>query len=87
MTVTAHPFLASASAMPVPAPALGAPAGYMIEPGTGRAEAIAVLPADQAVDELTAVVRDLRRRGWVVDLRCYSRLVGSHHRVGLTRLV
>lgn len=84
MTTTADPAAPAAVALPLlPAES---PVGYAIEPGNHRVDAVAVMPLDQGVTELDAVVRDLRRRGWTPAPQQYSRLMGSHHHVGLTRL-
>lgn len=85
MTVTAGPIAATA-AVPAPPPPGDGPVGYAIEPGNDRVEAIVVMPLDQAVVELDAVVRDLNRRGWATVPQLYSRLSGNQHHVGLTRI-
>ena len=84
MTAIADPAPAT---MGVPAPSIrvDGPVGYSIEPGNDRVEAIVVMPADQSVAELDAVIRDLIRRGWATVPKRYSRLLGDRHHVGLAR--
>lgn len=88
MTAIADPAAEPAASVPAipapPAPADGS-SGYSIEPGNDRVEAIAVMPANQAVAELDAVIHDLYRQGWTTAPQQYSRLLGSEHHVGLIR--
>ena len=84
MTAIADPISAT-TAVPAPPVPVDGPVGYSIEPGNDRVEAIVVMPADQSVAELDAVVHDLVRRGWATVPQRFSRLVGDRHYVGLAR--
>lgn len=85
MTTTADPSAPTAT-VPAPSGPVDVPVGYAIRPGNDRVEAIVVMPLNQNVDELDAVIRDLVRRGWATVPQRYSRLLGNQHHVGLARI-